>query len=88
MAEIQPVSRDQLVVCACRGREYKAHDAIDAALIRGELESIWKEFLCKINAEAQAKELDLELDEDAIDEMAEQLANAPAVALALHCSAR
>ena len=71
MAEIQPLSRDQLVVCACRGREYKARDAIDAALIRGGLESIWKEFLCKINAEAQAKELDLELDEDAIDEMAE-----------------
>src|SRR2546430_332427 len=71
MAEIQPVSRDALVVCACRGREYKARDAIDAALFRGELESVWKEFLCKIGAEARAKELDLELDEDAIDEMAE-----------------
>ena len=71
MAEIQPVSRDGLVVCACRGREYKARDAIDAALFRGELESIWEEFLCKINAEARAKELELELDEDAIDGMAE-----------------
>src|SRR5205807_8531668 len=71
MAEIQPVSRDGLVVCACRGREFKARDAIDAALFRGELESIWKEFLCKIGAETRAKQLDLELDEDAIDEMAE-----------------
>jgi hypothetical protein len=71
MAEIQPLSRDRLVVCACGGREYQARDAIDAALFRGELEPIWKEFLCKISAEAQAKELDLELDDNAVDEMAE-----------------
>jgi hypothetical protein len=71
MAEIEPVSREGLVVCACRGREYNARDAIDAAFFRGELESIWKDFLCKINAEERAKELDLELDGNAIEEMAE-----------------
>ena len=71
MAEIQPALRDGLVVCACSEREYNARDAIDAALFRGELESIWKEFLYKISAEARARELDLELDEDAIQEMAE-----------------
>src|SRR6202030_1654460 len=71
MAEIPSVSCDDLVVCVCNGKQYKARDVIDAALFRGELESIWKDFLCKINAEKRAKELELEPDDDAIDEMAE-----------------
>jgi hypothetical protein len=71
MADIQPVSRDALSVCACCGREYSVRDAIDAALFRGELKSIWKEFLCNISAEERAKESDLEPDDDAISEMAE-----------------
>lgn len=71
MADMQPGSRDALTVCACRGREYSVRDAIDAALFRGELKSIWKEFLCNISAEERAKELDLESDDDAIGEMAE-----------------
>lgn len=71
MADIQPVSRDGLSVCACCGREYSVRDAIDAALFRGELKSIWKEFLCNISAEERAKESDLEPDDDAISEMAE-----------------
>jgi hypothetical protein len=71
MADLQPVSRDGLVVCACRGQEYTARDAIDAALFRGELDSLWKEFLSNVAAEKHAKELEAELDDDAIDEMAE-----------------
>jgi hypothetical protein len=72
MAQTQPASRARLVVCACGGREYTAIDAIDAALFRGALESIWQEFLCNVGAEKQAKELQLELDLDAIEEMAER----------------
>ena len=71
MADLQPVSRDGLVVCACRGHEYTARDALDAALFRGELDSLWNEFLSDVSAEKRAKELDTELDDDAIDEMAE-----------------
>ena len=71
MADIQPVSRDVLIVCSCHGREYSARDAVDAALFRGELNSIWNDFLCNISAEKRARELDLESDDDAIDEMAE-----------------
>jgi hypothetical protein len=71
MADIQPISRDRLIVCVCRDREYSARDAIDAALFRGELKSVWKEFLCSIKAAERAKELDLEPDDDAISEMAE-----------------
>jgi hypothetical protein len=71
MAEIEPVSRAGRAVCACEGKEYNVRDAIDAAIFRGELVSIWKEFLCKINAEERAHGSDLEPNDDAIDEMAE-----------------
>ena len=72
MAQIPSLSRDCLVLCACRGKEYRVRDAIDGALYRGDLEPMWKEFLCNVQAEQRAKELDLELDYDAIDEKAER----------------
>lgn len=72
MAEIPSVSRDGLVVCVCNGKQYKARDAIDAALFRGELKSIWEEFLSNLGTEKRAKELALELDYDAVEEMAER----------------
>src|SRR6058998_2661442 len=60
-----------LVVCACRGQEYTARDAIDAAIFRGELDVKWKEFLHQVAAERRADELDVEPDESAISGAAE-----------------
>jgi hypothetical protein len=60
-----------LVVCACGEQEYTAHDAIDAAIFRGELDVKWKEFLHQVAAETRADELDLEPDEAAISKAAE-----------------
>jgi hypothetical protein len=71
MADAQSVSHDGLVVCAYGGKEYKARDAIDAALFRGQIQAPWKEFLCRVKAEKRAEELELELDDDAINEAAE-----------------
>src|SRR5260370_25972357 len=71
MADAQSVSHDDLVVCACGRKEYKARDALDAALFRGQVQAAWKEFLCRVKAEKRAEELDLELDDDAINEAAE-----------------
>src|SRR5262249_56698629 len=65
------VSRHDLIVCACRKREYLARDAIDAAIFRGELEAKWKEFVEAVEAEKRADELDLDLDEAAISSAAE-----------------
>src|SRR5215831_21012740 len=65
------VSRHDLIVCACRKREYLARDAIDAAIFRGELEAKWKEFFEAVEAEKRADELDLDLDESAIASAAE-----------------
>src|SRR6266446_4678988 len=73
MAPIQSISGDALVVCTCGGKEYKARDVIDAALFRGELEKSWKEFLCRIAAEQRARELKLELDYVAVEDMADAL---------------
>src|ERR1700730_11129644 len=71
MADTQSVSHDDLVVCACGGKEYKARDAIDAALFRGQLQAAWKEFLCRVKAEKRAEAMELELDDDAVNEAAE-----------------
>ena len=72
MAQTPSLSRDCLVLCACRGKEYKVRDAIAAAFYRGDLEPLWKEFLCNVQADQQAKESELEPDYDAVDEMAER----------------
>ena len=71
MADTQSVSHDDLGVCACGEQEYKARDAIEAALFRGELQPSWTQFLCRLKAEKRADELELELDDDAIDAAAE-----------------
>jgi hypothetical protein len=71
VGDTQSISRDDIVVCVCRGKEYKVRDAIDAALFRGELERIWKEFLGRVKAEKRAEELELEVDDDALNEAAE-----------------
>jgi hypothetical protein len=72
MANIESVSHDDLVVCACGGQEFAARDAMEAALFRGQLNVPWQTFLRRIAAEKQADETDLELDDDVIDAAAEK----------------
>lgn len=71
MANTESVSHDDLVVCACENLEYKARDAIEAAFFRGELDSLWEQFLRRIAAEKQVDATEMELDEAAIDAAAE-----------------
>ncbi len=71
MANIESISHADLIVCACENQEYRARDAIDAAHFRGQLDSLWQEFLHRVAAEKKSDEEDLELDEDAIDSAAE-----------------
>src|SRR6266436_4423558 len=68
---VTPEPGFDLVVCACAEQAYTAHDAIDAAIFRGELEIKWKEFLDEVEAEKRADELDLDLDQAAISSAAE-----------------
>jgi hypothetical protein len=71
MDEIESISDDALVVCACDGKEYTTRDVVDAALFRGELEPNWNGFLINLTAQTRAEELELEIDRDAIDAAAE-----------------
>lgn len=71
MAGTQSVAHDDLVVCACGTQEYAARDAIEAALFRGELATIWGEFLQCVASEKQAEELEMELGQEALDSAAE-----------------
>lgn len=72
MPSTESVSHDDLVVCSCENREYKARDAIDAAFFRGELQADWNEFLKRIAAEKQADATDMDFDENVLDSAAEQ----------------
>ena len=72
MSSTESVSPHDVIVCACGTREYRAADAIDAAIFRGELEEKWQAFLRHVAAEERADELELELDESAISAAAEQ----------------
>ena len=71
MPGTESVSHDDLILCTCGTQEYTPRDAIEAALFRGELDSTWKEFLRCVQAEKQADELDIDLDESAIAAAAE-----------------
>src|SRR5437016_11660280 len=65
------VSHGDLIVCACQGREYRARDAMEAALFRDDLATAWPAFLRRVATNDRADELDLELDEDALGTVAE-----------------
>jgi hypothetical protein len=72
MANTESLSHDDLIVCACGGQDFTARDAIEAALFRGDLHGLWRQFQERVAAEKQADEAELDLDEDAIDSAAEQ----------------
>src|SRR5262250_3159654 len=71
MPSTESVAHQDLVLCACRDKEYRTRDVIDAGLWRGDLEDAWQLFLTRLEAEKQADESDLEMDEDEIDSAAE-----------------
>jgi hypothetical protein len=71
MASTESVSHDDLIVCACGDREFKARDAIDAAFFRGDLPSTWKAFVHRAESQRHAEERDMDLDEEAFDAAAE-----------------
>jgi hypothetical protein len=65
-------SKDRTVVFSCGDDSYSVRDLIDAAFFRGELNPVWSEMLRLVAAENQAAELDLEIDETALDEASEK----------------
>jgi hypothetical protein len=64
--------KDRTVVFSCGNDAYTVRDLIDAAFFRGQVDPIWAEMLRLIAAEKRAAELDLEIDEAALDEASEK----------------
>lgn len=60
-------SKESVVFFSCGNGSYSFNDVIDAAFFRGELDPSWVEMLRSVAAEKQAAELELEIDEAAID---------------------
>ena len=71
MPETDSVSHDELAVCGCGGKEYKARDAVDSAVFRGQLATLWQDFLLRMKADQRADELELDIEGDALDSAAE-----------------
>lgn len=66
------VSHGELVVCSCADEVFTARDAIDAALVRGDVDLAWKGFLYRVAAMERANVLELEINDEAFDAAAEQ----------------
>jgi hypothetical protein len=71
METTQSVLNDSRVVFTSETDSFNVRDLIDFASFRGELEPIWKEVLRLVAYEKKADELELELDDSAIDAAAE-----------------
>src|SRR5205085_2890926 len=63
----QPATRDNRVIFWQGDRCFTVKDVLDWAVIRGELESIWAEFMRAVECDRLANEQDLELDDSALD---------------------
>ncbi|MEP6708707.1 MAG: hypothetical protein ABJB32_01080 [Verrucomicrobiota bacterium] len=71
MPDSRTALHDRKVVFVSGNESFTMRDLIDWASFRGELEPIWKDLLRLVACENKAAELDLELDDSAIDAAAE-----------------
>ena len=72
MANAESVTHEELVVCALRGQEFTARDAVEAALFRGDLDTLWAAFRRRLTAEKHVDDNEIDLDDDLIDTAAER----------------
>jgi len=61
------------VVFQAGERRFAASDIVDAAWFRGDLQSLWQEFLLGIACEGRAEEEGLEADSDALQSLSEDI---------------
>lgn len=63
----QPVTRDSRIIFSCGERAFAVKDVVDWAVVRGEIEPLWKDFVRVRECERLASEKNLELDDSALD---------------------
>ncbi len=63
----EPIARENRVIFSRGEREFTAGEIIDCALLRGEIDSLWDEFVRIGECDRMANEQGLEPDESAVD---------------------
>jgi hypothetical protein len=66
----QPIARENRVIFSRGEREFTAKEVVDSAILRGEIEPLWNEFVRVDACDRLANEHGLELDESAVDSAA------------------
>lgn len=70
MPVTHPITRESRVIFSSGERGFTAKDVVDCALVRGEIDPLWKEFLRVAQCDRLANERELELDDSALDSAA------------------
>lgn len=65
-----PITRESRVIFSSGGHGFTAKDVVDGALVRGEIDPLWNEFLRVAECDRLANERELELDDSALDSAA------------------
>src|SRR5437773_4306186 len=63
----QPITRENRVIFSRDDRGFTAKEVVDCALVRGEIDPLWKDFLRVAECDRLANEGELELDVSALD---------------------
>src|SRR5437870_11954742 len=66
----QPITREGRVICSSGEGGFTAKDVVDCAVMRGEIDPLWKNFLRVAECDRLANERELELDDSALDSAA------------------
>jgi hypothetical protein len=66
----QPITRENRVIFSSGERGFSAKEVVDCALVRGEIDPLWKDFLRVAECDRLANERELEVDESALDSAA------------------
>src|SRR5438132_11886382 len=64
------ITRESRVIFSSGERGFTAKEVVDCALVRGEIDSLWKNFLRVAECDRLANERELELDDSALDSAA------------------
>src|SRR5438045_9394103 len=62
----QPITRENRVIFSRDERGFTAKEVVDCALVRGEIDPLWKDFLRVAECDRLANERELELDDSAL----------------------
>src|SRR5882724_9201872 len=66
----QPITRENRVIFSSGERGFTTKEVVDCALVRGEIDPLWKDFLRVAECDRLASERELEVDESALDSAA------------------